>query len=172
MSYMTWNHNRVRICGLIFAALLASVGLANAEVLVGQVVGVSDGDTITLISADKSQHKIRLAGIDAPEKAQAFGQASKQSLAEMVFNKKVSVLWTKRDRYHRLIGKVLIDDMDVCLEQIKRGMAWHYKKYQNEQSLTDRELYSSTEIKVKNSKLGLWKDVETIPPWEFRRIKN
>jgi endonuclease YncB( thermonuclease family) len=88
--------------------LLISVGLANAEMLVGQVVGVSDGDTITLISKDKSQHKIRLAGIDAPEKAQAFGQASKQSLSGMVFNKEVTILWTKRDRYQRLVGKVLI----------------------------------------------------------------
>jgi endonuclease YncB( thermonuclease family) len=118
----------LRIHRLVLLALLISVGLANAEMLVGQVVGVSDGDTITLISEDKSQHKIRLAGIDAPEKAQAFGQASKQSLSEMVFNKEVTVLWTKRDRYQRLVGKVLMNDMDVCLEQIKRGMAWHYKE--------------------------------------------
>ena len=118
----------LRIHRLVLLALLISVGLANAEMLVGQVVGVSDGDTITLISEDKSQHKIRLAGIDAPEKAQAFGQASKQSLSEMVFKKEVTVLWTKRDRYQRLVGKVLMNDMDVCLEQIKRGMAWHYKE--------------------------------------------
>jgi endonuclease YncB( thermonuclease family) len=165
----------LRIHRLVLLALLISVGLANAEMLVGQVVGVSDGDTITLISEDKSQHKIRLAGIDAPEKAQAFGQASKQSLSEMVFNKEVTVLWTKRDRYQRLVGKVLINDMDVCLEQIKRGMAWHYKEYQKEQPPTDRLSYDLAEKDARQNRVGLWADASPIAPAQFRHpneLKN
>ncbi len=79
-------------------------GLVQAEVLVGQVVGVSDGDTLTLLDANRTQHKIRLAGIDAPEKAQAFGQASKKSLSDLVYRKQVTVYWDKTDRYQRTLG--------------------------------------------------------------------
>lgn len=92
------------------AALLFGLsGLVFADVLVGQVVGVSDGDTITLLDANKTQHKIRLAGIDAPEKAQAFGQASKKSLSDLVYRKQVAVYWEKKDRYQRTLGKVTLN---------------------------------------------------------------
>ena len=98
--------------------------VAHAEVLLAHVVSVSDGDTITVLDDNKQRHVIRLMGIDAPEKAQAFGQKAKQSLSDLVFDKDVSVTWFKRDRYGRTVGQVRIGDTDVCLEQIKRGMAW------------------------------------------------
>ncbi len=98
---------------------------AYGEVLKGKVVGVSDGDTITILDSAKDQHKIRLTGIDAPEKAQAFGQASKKSLSDLIFNKEVEVVWVKHDRYQRIIGKVVLNGEDICLEQVRRGMAWH-----------------------------------------------
>ena len=113
-----------------FAKLLVHVALtllqwvAHAEVLLAHVVSVSDGDTITVLDDNKQRHVIRLMGIDAPEKAQAFGQKAKQSLSDLVFDKDVSVTWFKRDRYGRTVGQVRIGDTDVCLEQIKRGMAW------------------------------------------------
>lgn len=144
---------------------------ASAESLAGQVVGVSDGDTITLIDSTKSQHKIRLTGIDAPEKNQAFGQASKKSLSDMVFNQYVVVSWEKRDRYKRILGKVLLKDQDVCLEQVKRGMAWHYKKYEREQSSEDRTLYSKAEQNARKQRVGLWSDDAPIEPSEFRHKK-
>ena len=143
----------------------------HGDVLRGKVVGVSDGDTITILDSAKEQHKIRLTGIDAPEKAQAFGQASKKVLSELVFNKEVEVLWVKHDRYQRILGKVLLNGQDICLEQVKRGMAWHYKKYQHEQSPEDRTYYSDAETQARKSRLGLWSDDTPIEPAEFRHKK-
>lgn len=99
---------------------------ALAETLSGRVVHVADGDTITVLDVRNQQHKIRLAGIDAPERKQAYGNASKKHLASLVAGKAVSVDWQKRDKYKRIIGKVLLDGQDICLEQIKAGMTWHY----------------------------------------------
>ena len=87
--------------------LMVSIG-ASAETLTGMVVGVADGDTITVLDANREQHKIRVAGIDAPEKAQPFGQRSKESLSAMVFGKEVDVQWHKHDRYQRIVGKVMV----------------------------------------------------------------
>lgn len=144
---------------------------AYAEVLSGKVVGVSDGDTITVLDSAKTQHKIRLTGIDAPEKAQAFGQASKKSLSDLVFSKDVEVSWEKRDRYQRILGKVLLKNQDICLEQISRGMAWHYKQYQRDQSPEDRIKYSRSEEEARRNRIGLWADEAPMQPSEFRHKK-
>ena len=84
--------------------------------------------------------------------------------------KQVTVEYQKRDRYDRIVGKVLLDGMDACLEQVKAGLAWHYKKYQHEQSAEDRELYADAENKARNERLGLWRENNPIPPWEYRRL--
>jgi endonuclease YncB( thermonuclease family) len=139
--------------------------------LSGQVVSVSDGDTITLLDANKTQHKIRLAGIDAPEKTQAFGQASKKSLSELIFNKQVNVYWEKKDRYQRVLGKVTLEEQDICLEQVKRGMAWHYKQYQRDQTQEDRMKYDLAEKEARANKLGLWADESPVEPSKFRHNK-
>lgn len=144
---------------------------AYAELLNGKVVGVSDGDTITVLDSAKSQHKIRLTGIDAPEKAQAFGQASKKSLSDLVFSKDVEISWEKRDRYQRILGKVLLNEQDICLEQVKRGMAWHYKQYQRDQTQEDRIKYSRAEEEARKNRIGLWADDAPVPPSDFRHKK-
>ena len=84
----------------------------------------------------------------------------------------VVVEYDKRDRYQRILGKVLLSNKDMNLEQIKAGLAWHYKKYQKEQTPADRELYSEAEIEAKEAKTGLWFDPEPLPPWEYRRLKR
>jgi endonuclease YncB( thermonuclease family) len=133
----------------IVAALLLAALTCGAATIDGKVVGVADGDTLTVLDSTNTQHKIRLSGIDAPEKSQAFGNRSKQSLSDLVFNKPVTVDTDKQDRYGRKIGKVLVDGQDANLEQVKRGMAWHYKVYEREQSANDRKAYSDTEIEAK-----------------------
>ena len=154
---------------LIVGVLLIFLQLvAHADVLLGHVVGVSDGDTITVLDESKQRHVIRLMGIDAPEKAQAFGQKAKQSLSELVFDKDVSVTWFKRDRYGRTVGQVRLDDTDVCLEQIKRGLAWHYKQYQREQSEDDRSRYADAEKEARSARIGLWVDDKPTEPSKFR----
>lgn len=152
--------------------ILISIQSAYADVLSGRVVGVADGDTITVLDSTNTQHKIRLDGIDAPEKKQAFGNVSKKSLSDLVFNKDVEVDWQKVDRYGRKVGKVIIDDVDVNLEQIKRGLAWFYKKYQGELSQADRIAYANAEREAEASQVGLWVDKDPIPPWEFRKQPN
>lgn len=144
----------------------------QAATLQGKVVSVADGDTLTVLDDKKTQHKIRLHGIDAPEKAQAFGQKSKQSLNQLVHSKMVTVEFEKKDKYGRTVGKVLLNGTDVCLEQIKLGMAWHYKQYQSEQSKEDRDTYAQAEQTARAQVVGLWKDKSPTPPWEFRRQRN
>lgn len=135
--------------------LLVLVCTANAETITGRVVSVADGDTITVLDSDKVQHKIRLAGIDAPEKKQAFGNHSKESLSGMVFDKTVNVETGKRDKYGRQVGKVLVNGQDVNLVQVERGMAWFYRKYQREQSSNNQRLYEAAEDAARADKRGL-----------------
>ena len=143
--------------------------LSFASDFSGMVVGVADGDTITVLDEQQKQHKVRLAGIDAPEKKQAFGTRSKVSLSALVYGRFVTVESSKSDRYGRQVGKVLVNGNDANLEQLKRGMAWHYKAYEREQPLVDREVYSSAEELAKVGRVGLWRDAEPQPPWEFRK---
>lgn len=143
-----------------------------AEALSGRVVGVADGDTITVLDSTNTQHKIRLGGIDAPEKKQAFGNVSKKSLSDLVFNKQVEVEWHKEDRYGRKVGKVLVNNEDINLEQVKRGLAWFYKKYKGELVQEDRIAYVQAQQDAEANQLGLWVDQHPIPPWDFRKIKS
>jgi endonuclease YncB( thermonuclease family) len=144
--------------------------VAPFQVLTGKVVKVVDGDTIYVLDDALTQHKIRLSGIDAPEKNQPYGLASRKHLASLVAGKSVTVEYTKHDRYGRVVGKVVIDGVDACLEQIKAGLAWHYKKYQNEQERGDRTLYAQAENQARAERIGLWRDNNPRPPWEFRRL--
>ena len=153
----------------LVAIVLSAVSLAiQAETLVGKVVGISDGDTIKVLDSNKTEHKIRLMGIDAPEKSQAFGSASKQALSNYIYQREVTVDYKKLDKYKRIVGKVILDKQDICLAMISDGMAWHYKDYAKEQSKTDRDLYSQAEVKARQAKIGLWQDSKAIAPSAFR----
>jgi endonuclease YncB( thermonuclease family) len=121
-----------------------------------KVVKVTDGDTVHVFNQQRVKHKIRLAGIDAPEKKQAFGKRSSENLAGYVAGKSIEVEYDNRDRYGHIIGKLLLSGKDINLQQIKDGLAWHYKPYEKEQSVEDRKLYSSSEVRARRSRLGLW----------------
>jgi len=160
------------ICGLLVSFLFACVD-AKAEVLVGIVVGITDGDTITVLDKDNSEHKVRLMGIDAPESKQDFGDASKQALSNYIYQREVSVDYKKLDKYQRKVGKVILDKQDICLTMIELGLAWHYKDYEKEQSKTDRDLYSQAELKARESRIGLWVSKDAITPSLYRKnIRN
>src|SRR5215813_9522616 len=166
------------------AAILAlALGTAHAVewALEGRVVGISDGDTITVLDSTKAQHKVRLAGIDAPEKAQAFGERSKQNLSALVFGKDVRADCNKRDRYGRDVCRVWVTPsdcrscgltLDVALAQLTVGLAWHYKRFENEQTPEERGRYSFAEDEARARHIGLWKDPKATPPWEWRRTKD
>ncbi len=157
---------------LIAIVCALSAVAASADTFMGRVVSIADGDTLTLLDATNTQHKIRLAGIDSPEKSQPFGQVCKKSLSDLAYDHVASVESTKLDRYGRVIGKVLVNGQDVNLEQVRRGCGWHYKKYQNEQILDDRLIYNAAEESARASKVGLWADHEPVPPWEWRKVRR
>lgn len=148
------------------------VSSAWSETIRGKVVAIADGDTITVLDAQRVQHKIRLAGIDAPEKKQAFGQRSKEHISALVFNRIVDVEAEKKDRYKRTVGKVMVDGQDVNLAMVVAGLAWHYKQYEREQSASDRLLYSRAERDSRQARRGLWRDTDPMAPWDWRKASR
>lgn len=157
---------------LVLVLALSFTLACDAAQLVGVVVGVSDGDTITVLDASKTQHRIRLAGIDAPELGQAFGQRSKQALSQDVFRQRVRVQWDQHDVYGRIVGKVLVNGMDANLAQVQRGLAWHYRRYAKDQTPQDRQAYAAAEKTARTARDGLWLEPSPVPPWEFRRLRR
>jgi len=129
-----------------------------------RVVGVHDGDTITGLDDSKTQFKIRLDAIDAPELGQPFGQASKKALSDKVFGKDVVVIPKTKDKYGRTVGHVMIDGRDVNMEMLEEGMAWHYKHYDHNKRLREAEQSSRA------AKKGLWTDGKAVPPWDWRKV--
>jgi len=131
-----------------------------------QVIGISDGDTITVLTKDKEQIKIRLDGIDAPEKTQAYGQKSKEALGNLVFGKKVIIKKTGVDRYGRTLAFVYVGDRHINDKLVADGWAWHYKYYNCEERI------AKLESKARAEKKGLWTVEGAIPPWDYRKHKE
>lgn len=152
---------------ILFVSLIAINTAVLAEVINGRVVGVADGDTITVL-ADNREHKVRLAGIDAPEKRQPYGMASKQHLSDLIYGKSVTLECSKTDRYKRHICTVMHEGQDVCLSQLASGMAWWYRKYAGEQTKQDRTTYAAAEEEAKSARRGLWAEQNPVPPWDWR----
>lgn len=128
MTVLVTNH-RPAIKSAVVCRLVAFPRIVDAEMVMGRVVGLSDCNTIIVLDVDQMQRKIRLAGIDAPEEKQPFGNRSKESLSELAFDNTVEVETAKRDRYRRRTGKVLVNGRDVNLVQFEPGMAWFYWQY-------------------------------------------
>lgn len=132
----------------------------------GKVVGISDGDTLTILDNSKTQYKIRLAQIDAPESSQDFGNASKQNLSKLCYNKEAKAKVETIDKYQRSVAIVYCEGIEVNLEQVKSGLAWVYRQYASDQR------YFNAETEAKSLKIGLWSISAPTPPWEYRRGKN
>lgn len=143
-------------------ALTCLATLAQTEIT-GRVVSVADGDTLTLLADGRTQHKIRLAEIDAPEKRQAFGERSRQSLAELCAGVEAQAMVQTVDRYGRSVARVRCNAVDANAEQVRRGMAWVYDRY-----VVDRALYR-VQTEARDGRRGLWADADPVPPWDFRR---
>jgi len=164
---------RAAVCCVAALALPVS-----AQTIEGRVVGVSDGDTLTVLvvrqpseqgaSVVRQQITVRVSGIDAPEKAQPFGERSKQGLSKCAFGKQALIDVIKRDRFGRSVAKVTVDGTDCGLRQIQDGLAWHFRKYMSDQPPADRVSYAAAQDKAREERLGLWADPSPVPPWEFR----
>ena len=151
---------------LLLPLLLLFTLSAQAETLEGKVVKIADGDTLTILTSTNQQVKVRLAGIDTPERKQPFGNRAKQALSSLAFQKQALVEIETKDRYGRTVGIVFVNGQNVNAELVKQGMAWVYRKYNK-----DMDLYE-LESRAKKEKLELWLDENPIPPWEWRRGKR
>ena len=130
------------------------------------VVGISDGDTLTARCGEPGQYqqvKVRVAAIDAPEKAQAFGQRSRQHLAELCFQQQASIKTRSKDRYGRTVADVECRGQDAGQAQVQAGLAWYYARYGK-----GYEALAGLESEARQARRGLW-SAEAVPPWEWRR---
>ena len=152
-----------KITLILAATLMLSAVQAHAEQY--RVVGVMDGDTIRVLK-DRSQMKCRLSAVDAPEKNQPYGQQSKKSLSDMVFNKMVEVNVVDHDQYGRSVCVIALNGVDINKAQVQRGMAWWYRKYSKDAS------YGHAESAARHQRVGLWADANPTPPWAFRRTER
>jgi endonuclease YncB( thermonuclease family) len=156
----------VALARLILTTVLILLSLSSlAADISGKVVGIADGDTFTLLTAQNQQVKIRLAEIDAPESGQPYGEKSRQALSELVFGKNVRVAVQTTDQYGRTVGRPYVGDLDICAEMVRGGAAWAYRRYLRDQALL------TLESKAKAEKRGLWglSEAQNAPPWEWRR---
>lgn len=149
----------------------------------GRVVRIVDGDTLEVLDESKTPRRIRLDGIDTPERGKPFYQRASQHLAGLVFGKEVEVRWRKLDPFNRCVGKVLVADptcaaatcpksLDANLAQIQAGYAWWFRRYAREQSPEDRASYEAAEQQAREARRGLWVDPDPSPPWEGRSKKQ
>lgn len=147
---------------LIVLVIAVQTAAHAAPPFSGKVIGIADGDTLTVLT-DTTQHKIRLAEIDAPEKKQAFGERAKQSLSDLCFNADAEVTPATTDRYGRTIARVSCAGVDASLYQVSNGLAWAYIAYLKDPAI------ATAEQAARGSASGLWADQNPTPPWLYRK---
>lgn len=147
---------------IILLFLFLSLNL-NSQTLTGKLVRVSDGDTVVLLDSTNTQHKIRLDGIDCPEKGQDYGAKATEFVREITKNRTIKVGVKGKDRYSRILGILYADDINVNEELLRNGLAWHYKSYNKSKE------YAEMEVKAKKSKLNIWSMPNAIAPWDWRK---
>lgn len=158
------HSRRLALLLLVFVPCIALS--RSVETITGRVVGVHDGDTITVLTDDKREIKTRLDGIDAPELSQAFGQAAKKALSTLVFGRVVELRITGHDCYKRALARVFVASSDVNRELVRLGYAWRYEQYSQEPALIEAQ------SEAKAAKRGLWQDFEPLAPWLWRKAKR
>lgn len=135
----------------------------DKRVVTGRAVRIIDGDTFVLLMDNDFDTRVRLDGIDCPERRQAFSQRAKQTLSDLIFDQEINVYYDKKDGFGRVLGEVYIGSVNVNQEMIRRGMAWHYVKYSSDETLAELER------EARNNRVGLWVEPNPVPPWEYRR---
>lgn len=156
---------RLPAFALALLGILHIAPVLAAPDLTGRVVGISDGDTLTLLTADRRQTKVRLAEIDTPERRQPYGSRAREALAELAFQREVRVVVEETDRYGRSVGHVYAGGRNVNAELVRRGAAWVYDRYNRDPALP------VLEAEARAARRGLWSlpAAERMPPWEWRR---
>lgn len=147
----------------------SSASNKQTNTISGKVVNVADGDTIIILNAENKQTKVRLYGIDAPEKAQDFGNVSREHLADLVAGKNVAVIAIDVDQYGRVVGRIKVDGKEVAEEMLKSGLAWLYTAYCK---IPECKQWKALETQAKTAKIGLWTNSTAQEPWQWRKEHN
>jgi endonuclease YncB( thermonuclease family) len=156
---------------LLFSLMLLSCTTRNTKIeknnaLTGKVIKIVDGDTFDLLTDDKTTIRIRMNGIDCPERKQDYYQVCKDALAEYIFGKDVKLITHGKDRYTRTIADVFYKNENMNLKMIQNGFAWHYKKY------SSNLIMAKAEEDARRKKIGLWTMDNAIAPWDYRKFKK
>ena len=164
MRFQRWVGTIAAGAALFLQLVLFQAGAGWAWT--GKVVGIADGDTITVLRDGHEQVKIRLYGIDAPESGQPFGKASKQNLSSMVHGQSVQIEVMDTDRYGRTVARIFVDGEDVNAAQLRSGHAWLYRQYCKTWVCGE---WAGLETEARSNGAGLWADKDPTPPWQWRR---
>ena len=160
--------HRVQII-LVASLLFLAAPVITADTLTGRVLRVIEGDQLVVLTPGQAQQRVRLEGIDAPERGQTGGGRSRDYLARQVTGRFVVVDYQRRDRYGALVGKVLLGGVDMNLEQLKAGMAWYYRHFAEALAPSDRMAYEQAEQEARRERRGLWANDSAAPPWDWRQ---
>lgn len=165
------RHHRGQLFALLCFGIIALMGILHAtpgfREQSGRVVSVLDGDTYDLITADNQRYRIRMEGIDAPERGMPYYKASREHLSKLCAGKKVRARWLKKDRNGRLIAwTYLPDGRELSREMIRTGWAWHFTKYNNDPAL------AALQTGARQRRAGLWADPRPVAPWDYRKMKR
>ncbi len=147
-----------------FLGLLLFVSVWAKAQLHGKVISVADGDSFTLLTEQSTKVRVRLHGIDCPERKQPYGMVARQFTSNLVSGKKVTVHLKGRDRYKRIIGTVYVDGRCLNEELLKAGLAWHYFRHDK------NPVWRRMEEQSRSARRGLWRDRSPVPPWDFRKM--
>jgi endonuclease YncB( thermonuclease family) len=162
------NFGFIRARALIGVALMLLTPLSTADTLNGRVVAVADGDTLSLL-VGRQQYTIRIAGIDAPERHQVWGDRSKTNLSRLSMNQMAVAECARAEQQGQKICKLTVKAVDIGLEQIQAGMAWWYWELARELKPEVQSAYQGAELMAKLRRQGLWRETNPVPPWEFKR---
>ena len=135
--------------------------------LTGRVVRIADGDTVSILDHSNMQHKVRLYGIDTPERNQPYGQAAKKALSQLIGGKTVGVVIVTTDSYGREVGTLYSDGVNINVAMVESGYAWWYQHY-----APHEHAFQEAEQRARKLALGLWSQPDPVPPWDWRRHKR
>lgn len=152
--------SRIAVCVLFLAALSP---LSADDSVEGKVTRIIDGDSILVTDAKSVEYEVQLEGIDAPELKQDFGKESTEGLTKLLKGKTVRLTWKSTDNFDRLLAQVYDGEKHINMEMIKSGMAWHFKRYNKDETL------SKAETEAKEAKKGLWATESPVAPWDYRK---
>lgn len=170
-KYCKAEGNSCGVCASASSSRSSPAGTISSSAVtlnIGTVVGVQDGDTLTVLTPEKQQIRIRVHGIDSPESGQAFGTVAKKHASELVFGKTITFKEQDKDRYGRTVARVILPGgMDFGLAMISAGLAWHYAAYAR-----DEKAYAEAQEKARRRRIGLWRDPQPVAPWMWRRSQS